>query len=279
MTAPAAASTRADGSRVYIVEGIEAPCPSANEILKTMHKEGLQIWKRMGIAVEIAKDESLQKLALDGQAYAAVKRAEKAMSTEAVDLGTAVHRVIEHWLKGEMDELDDFLGTFGHKDFDSGYVEAHLDRFIEAKEAHQIRITYVEQSVAHARLGYAGTADAIGEVEDPGHQCSDLHLFDWKSGKLYPEVGIQMSAYAHATHRVRHDEETDTNVLDGEMTGVCWEIGYAGSVHADSCRIIPVNLIDAWGAFVAARDLEQWEQAKGYVLGDALRPSASLLPW
>jgi hypothetical protein len=274
VTAPAAATTRGS-TRIYRVGDVEAV--SAGNVLNTMHKEGLQIWKRMGIAREIAADPQLQAIALDEEgkgAYRAVKMAEERMPNDAAELGTAVHAIIEwHWTGS------DHAREVWQAHPDPELVLAHLEQFKDCERRHNMRPVMVEQSLFNERMEYAGTTDGIIEVDDPEHQCGKWHVYDAKSGKLYPEVGIQMAAYAHATHKIRFDPVSDSNVLDGPLENVCWEIGYACSVHADSCKLYPVRLVDAWVAFVAARDLHHWETAKGSALLDAMKPVGDLLPW
>lgn len=275
MTAPAAATTSKDGTRVYEVDGYRLP--SANTVLSRLDKPGLNIWKLKKVAFGVASDPRLQELALDGAEYKAAMSALNDGPNPEAELGTAVHAAIEHWLKGDRQALARHLTWCDDRDA----VQAHLDRFIETATEFHLSPVWVEQSVCHLGLEYAGTSDGFVRMEIPGHdECDLVHVYDAKTGKaVYPDVAIQLAAYARAQHRVVWDEVTDQNIIEGPLEGICPDIGIVASVHADRCTMIPMKLGFAWATFVAAREVARWEEVKNSQMLSVLTPPSAMRPW
>jgi len=100
----------------------------------------------------------------------------------ARDLGTAVH------LACELDDLGDL---------DEAALDPALAPYLRAWRAFcadsYVRWYKIEIPEYHRTLGYAGTPDRYGAVQ------GDLAVVDLKSSAaLYPSVGPQLAAYAHA---------------------------------------------------------------------------------
>lgn len=99
--------------------------------------------------------------------------------------GTAVHRAIEYFLDGDLDDesIDPRI---------SGYVDA-ARRFL--REAG-VQVRRRECQVFHA-CGYAGTFDVDGLIGN------DPTVIDWKTGIILPGHAIQLAAYANCLDRPR----------------------------------------------------------------------------
>lgn len=282
MTAPAAASRNEVGQRVYIVEGLDMP--SSSTCLAYLDRPGINGWKFKAIAKGVAENETLQTLARNGKEWKAAMEAIDAQPKDASEIGTAVHSAVELWLTDNTEGLEHLFRELSAcedeiPDF-AAIVSDHLDRFIEAVRDFQIRPLYVEQSLCHIQAHYAGTADGAGWLVDPEHVCDLAHIWDVKTGKaVYPEVALQMSSYARATHLIRFDHETQTNIIVGPNDGICPSVGYAISLHVDRCEIFPVRLTDAFVAFVASRDVTRWKEIEGGAIGKPLKPVTDLMPW
>lgn len=272
MTAPAGAQTDSNGKRVYPVQG--RPMPSANTALSMLDRPGLNGWKFKGIAYGVASDPELQRMALNGQEWKAAMGALDAIPPTASELGTAVHFATEGYDYG--DDVDTVMAAVAaeHPQVDSEAVALHLLRWIEARAEFGIIPTHIERTVAHAGVGYAGTLDRAchfryPEVRDLIHAgCDRAHVLDVKTGsKVWPDVALQLSAYANATHW--WDAATDTvTPIDGEL---CTDVGIVAALHSDDCAVYPVALHEAWVTYCAAMVVWQWnEEHKPHVVGPAL---------
>jgi len=122
----------------------------------------------------------------------------------ASELGTAVHDSVEKYaLTGVKPDVDEEVQPF-------------LDRFDEWAQLWQPKYIAAEAAVYNKTYGYAGTLDAIAEID--GQKV----LLDYKSSrksvgsddkptKPYPEAALQLSAYRYAeliaTWRARRFEK------------------------------------------------------------------------
>lgn len=174
---------------------------SVTTILNALDKPALMYWaaeETAKAAVSVAKSLSL-RVEEDGE-EATIKwlrdarfRRPKGMRS-ATELGTAVHDALEQLaLTGQWPEVDDEVRPF---------VE-QADRWMQ-----KFQPTYlaVESTVFNETYGYAGTLDAIAEVDGV------RFLLDYKSSRKsfdgrgkptspYPEqVGLQLSAYRYAEY-------------------------------------------------------------------------------
>jgi hypothetical protein len=138
----------------------------------------------------------------------------------------------------------------------------------------------VEQTIFHDTLEYAGTMDAAVMIREKlpcmmvDNPCQKAHVLDVKTGKTWPEVGLQLAPYAHGTHA--WNGETDEV---SELPPLCWEYGLVASVHADECLIYPVHLVEAFGAFAACRAIFAWDEIKTTALGKPFRMPTGGAAW
>jgi AraC-like DNA-binding protein len=122
----------------------------------------------------------------------------------ATALGTAVHDAVEQYaLTGLRPEVDDEVRPF-------------LEQFDRWAQVWQPKYLAAEAAVYNRTYGYAGTLDAIAEID------GQTVLLDYKSSRKstgsdgkpsgpYPEVALQLAAYRHAeivaTWRARRFEK------------------------------------------------------------------------
>jgi len=122
-----------------------------------------------------------------------------------------------------------------------------------------------EATVWNRTEHYAGTLDWFAKI---GHK---IVLGDTKTGKdVYPEAGLQLSAYAHAEFVLLPDgSEEPLPAIDGAVVLHLTETGY---------RLIPVHLTDAlWDAFRYVREVMRFaEEIAPDVLGEPLGGPAGL---
>ncbi len=188
------------------LEPVDVPKPidgdqefvSVTTIIGTLDKGSLVYWsanEAAKAAVRIAG--SIQaRIAEDGPATVAdwiagarFRRPEGERT--AADLGTAVHAACEEYaLTGVRPVVDDEVRPF-------------LDRFDTWLQIWQPKYRAVETTVYSETFGYAGTLDAIFEID------GRLVMVDYKTSKKsfdkkgkptkpYPEVALQLAAYRYA---------------------------------------------------------------------------------
>jgi hypothetical protein len=109
-------------------------------------------------------------------------RVPPAVLEAASQFGKAVHRACE---------LDD-LGELDEDQLDVALVP-YLTAWRKFSVDYAVEWEQIEQQTFHATMRYAGTPDRFGKVR------GQLTVVDIKStAELYPTVGPQLSAYAHA---------------------------------------------------------------------------------
>lgn len=133
------------------------------------------------------------------------KASQKILKTRQA-IGTTVHSLVEHTLKGDLIDLGGY-----EKEIQDGLTE--FDNFrIEAK----LKPKLLEQPLWSNKYYYAGTPDYIGQytspinylvstiinhkrVKVPKFEKGALVIGDWKTGKdIYQEYWLQIAAYIFA---------------------------------------------------------------------------------
>lgn len=244
MTAPPLAEETPFGRRYRNFRTGEI-APSVTSILKMMAKPEVEGWK-IRMAADHANlnwDEmsdwhpSLRKEAMTG--------AHQAYTDERSALGTQVHEVCESLIKGIPVEIPKEI---------AGYI-GQFSKFVMAKRPRWIES---EVTVWSKVDGYAGTADAIAEID------GETWLIDFKTGKgVYPEYGMQLAALKYADWIIRPD---------CEMELLC-EIDWLGVLHLRprSHKLVRIEHGDlCFRAFKGALELFRWkDEVADHVLGEA----------
>jgi hypothetical protein len=192
MTTPTLASTAASGHRVYTWAGRQYP--SVTAILNGgVPKPFLPRWAaRVAAEYAISHLDHLRLLPA-GQAIREVKHAPWATRDAAADLGDHIHAAVEAHATGHPrpqlpPQAEPYLAGF--------------DRFLAD---HKPVFLAAEQTVYSRRYGYAGTFDALATLPD-----RSLTLLDVKTGnRVYPEVCLQLAAYAAADFIGQPDTSTE----------------------------------------------------------------------
>lgn len=228
--------------------------PSVTTILDEYSKPWLGPWMAKSAANYAADNlEVLNKLDRDAIADL-VARASKRESAPAMGRGTVIHEAIETHLRGDRVRpklVDEYPQIAAAIDF--------LDRCVE-------RVLMQETTFFSETYQYAGTGDMIPLLAKAAPVPKELHgkqvILDWKSGKrVYPEVALQLSAYANADFLANEDGEAE-DMPDLEA-GVVVHLTDSGQWTART-----VHLTDKlFRAFVALRTLTQY---RAYVEPDAL---------
>ncbi len=169
----------------YIINEVEYP--SVTQVLGLLDKSSaLMPWAvnssykairaKMNGKQEFTRDE-IEQILLDSQyAYQEV-------STEALDVGSEVHDAIEKYIKHGADKVGVVKDQVG----------AALIAFWDWEKDHSVHWISSEMPVVNELVGYAGTLDAIAEVD------GIVTCIDFKNAKaVYPEYFDQVIAYKFA---------------------------------------------------------------------------------
>lgn len=235
MSAPANSST-SKGYRVYTWQGTEYP--SVTSVLRVINKPMLVPWAAKMVAeraVSVAPQLARMVEEDPEDTLRFLKNAHYRRSNSAANLGTMIHEALEAWADGSeaplvTDEMKPYLR--GARMFFDDY---------------QPEFVHSEATFYSDTYNYAGTADFIARIH------GEVVLGDYKTGKgVYPEVALQLAAYAHADFIVADDKAISIPAI---------EAGAAVHIQKDSYRYIPVRIDQkVYDAFLAARDLFAWEQ-------------------
>lgn len=191
-----------------------------------------------------------------------IQGAAKRAVTQAADRGTECHLVMEDLLNGRPASSTD------------PSVVADATAAVRVIDTFQITPLHTEIGLYSEEM-YAGTADLVASSERLG----GVFLMDHKFGKsTYPSHAIQLSAYAHATHRI--DEVEQFGPRGGRLKPR-YEVAPAPQMRLDAAYIIHAHdgkaellavKIDGWvhEAVGIALDLYwSWETRCGWGFKDS----------
>jgi hypothetical protein len=254
MTAPALA--RGKTGRRYVwppnTDRPELVVPSVTTILGQLAKPALTNWAAKEVATyAVEQILAWQDLPADS-AIDLLKRAPYRNMTKKGDIGTAVHTAIDSWIGGEpVVENLDLLP----------YVGAAISFMDDQVE----KVIHSEVTIFNRTYKYAGTTDSIVTLKD-----GRTAIVDWKSGKaIYPEVALQLAAYANGEFIGTDDGET----LDPPSIDVGIVVHLPGDGNYTS-REVPLTP-RLWKTFQALRTVQLWkDDYEADALGKAHKGSA-----
>jgi hypothetical protein len=243
--------------RHYVVEGVPelegVKLPSVTTILNVISKPALIPWAKR-ISLEKAKAELYGYLGseamlmttadVDTLIEAASKRPDQ-VRDEAGDFGTRAHQLIQDWLERDRDV------PFAPPDSDLDIAPV-LDAFLDWYKGSGLLIQVAESRVYSLAHRYAGTMDAMA------YRGGKRVILDWKtSSGLYPEMALQVAAYAKA-----YEE------MSGLAVDEAWVIRFAKKPDAKPLfEVREVDIEAGYRGFLAAQTLWQtlrdplWEVA------------------
>jgi hypothetical protein len=168
--------------------------PSVTTILKILNKPALIQW---GVNLALSKIRALWMEAPAGEWDwdAAIKEAKSEHRTvldEAADLGSQMHKLIQDFLAGRYVPYGEPL------DIPSS-LEKAWSAWLSWLSTHNVKQICLEQEVYH-KSGFAGTLDFYGLID------GKRYVVDFKSsGAIWPEMAMQVAAYAHAWRQMTGD--------------------------------------------------------------------------
>jgi hypothetical protein len=236
MSGPALAVTdEVTGYRKYIHPQTGESVPSVTTIMKSLPKQEVLVPWASRMSAEHA-DANWARLSTlpHRERVEEIKNAHQVYKDKRGDVGDEVHALIDCWSKGTpfpevTTEVKQYARSF------TKFMMSARPEFIEN-----------EVTLWSRKHGYAGTADFIARID------GRIVLGDVKSGRrLYPEVGIQLSALAHADFIIRVDGSEEPLPLIERMAGLhirprSWKLQYVN--HGDLC----------FDCFLAAKTVMEW---------------------
>ncbi len=123
---------------------------------------------------------------------------------DAGERGTEAHSIADHyatkiWQQKDVSVTDQVFGSINpyRPGIESFFNIMHPD------------VLFSEVNVYSRKHGYAGTSDLIAEIG------GDVWLVDWKTSKaVYPDMALQLAAYANAEFILEEGKEIDIPKID-----------------------------------------------------------------
>lgn len=188
MTAPKIRTTYKGGARYYIHPDTGETVPGVTSIIGMLPKPFLQYWAAKEVATAAVTQYHLIGQMLEHGPEGAIdylKGTPGRTTKEAANRGTAAHSLFEAIELGE------------DVSYATGEIAEYGERFRAILQQLQPTGYATEVTVWSERYGYAGSADAIWEIG------GEYVIVDHKTSKsIYPEVALQLSAYAHADYAI-----------------------------------------------------------------------------
>jgi hypothetical protein len=256
------------GSRFYFNEEFpDIKYPGVTSVVGMLPKPFLAYWQAKMVA-ELAVDslDFVERMAERDRAGAVdyLKGAANRYTKSRSKVGSDAHDLFERMIRGE---------RIGRVHPDMTPYHRHFAEFLDVVQPELVRAEDVAWSDEHR---YAGSFDAVlrlrlGEdgTPDPAGE-SALLMVDWKTSKAtYPDVALQMSAYANAEFIISPDgSRTPMPSFDG-----------AGVLHIteDQWAFKPVRIAqengqpDVFAHFLHLRQTFDWvNDVSKRVLGDPI---------
>jgi hypothetical protein len=250
------ATLKRGGSRFYIdPEDGAIKVPGVTSVGNMLPKDFLTFWAAKESAEAAVENwDIVSELIKRDPAGATdyLKNAHRRKSKAASDLGSAAHDLFERLARGEM--IND---RHVHVD-----VKPHVRWFREFLAEVQPRFLYLEETVWSDAHHYAGSFDAIAEVD------GEVVVLDWKtSARVYDSVALQLSAYRYADRIILAESGESVDVPP--MAG-----GAVLHVRPEGWQLVPVKCDEEiYAHFLSLRHTFEWETAtKKRVVG---KPIAS----
>lgn len=273
-------------------------------------------WADMKARPQGRNAASLRRWTRNGRAYVEALQAAGGLTSVRLEKLTGEDLGLR-WLKGEPDRVRDAAADRGsdvHAAAEdlvletaqellglamAGYeLEILLERqwpdaiapwmaaFVNFNRDWRPRFLAAEATVFNRPQAYGGTLDAIAVVpglEDalPGLGLGDVPLVvDYKSGnRLYPEVALQLSAYARGEFVGLPDGVTEAPLPDvSQEYGLALHLRPATRQHPRGYRLRPVRIgQDVFAHFLFARENFRWvtESSKAVLLDELAYPGAA----
>ncbi|MFE0447358.1 hypothetical protein [Streptomyces fungicidicus] len=250
-------TTKKGGARFYVNPATRMMYPGVTSILNMQPKTFLGYWRsKMTAELAVKSFPFLQEMvetAGEEAAVAYLKGAADRYTKARASLGSEAHIIFERIIRGE---------DVGRQRQD---LEPYRLNFLEFMEVVRPELVSAEDIAWSDTHEYAGSYDIIMRVrlspDAEGHLVPDhvngkwyLLIGDWKTSKdTYPDVALQMAAYAHADKLIApNGAERPVPEFDGaavlHITDTAWAFK---PVQADA---------EVFSYFLALRKMFNWDR-------------------
>ena len=220
------------GGRHYEVEGYQFDFASVTSITGVVNKRGIPDWyKRKGIekAIDIiSKPGAQERLELQAkgkndrarkhkdntwqtQLYDEAKSGPKEAMDFAADFGIQAHEIIERMAMNDVNQR--WESGLDLRPFRNDVESIEYGSIVEGFQAwfrdNDLAIVASELMVYHPAYKYAGTIDLVCRREG----TAELVVIDVKTGGVFDEAAMQISAYSQALEYLTGDPVSEAWVL------------------------------------------------------------------
>jgi hypothetical protein len=256
-------------SRWYVNPETDVKVPGVTSVISMLPKPFLTFWAAK-MTAEAAVDNlpAVTSIAERDPSGAVdyLKGAHRRYTKLRAGVGSDAHDLFERLIRGE------YVGRV-HPDMEP--YRRHFLEFLDAVQPELVRAEDIAWSDTHA---YAGSFDAIlrvrlGEDGKPDQRGESVQLMcDWKTSKdTYPEVALQMSAYAYADRLI--DAEGNSEPMPS------FDGGAVLHITDEDWAFKPVRVDrDVHSYFLDLRRIFDWDRdVSKTVLGRAIAKGADRL--
>ncbi|MEV7358262.1 hypothetical protein [Kitasatospora sp. NPDC091276] len=255
------------GSRWYVDPVTAIKYPGVTSVVAMLPKPFLVWWAaRMTAETAVANLPAVASIAERDEAGAVdyLRNAHSRYTKLRARIGSEAHDLFERMIRGEI------IGRV-HPDLEP--YRAGFAEFLDAVRPELVRAEDIAWSDSHQ---YAGSFDAIirvrlGEDGKPDHVNGEWHtlIVDWKTSKsTYPDVALQMAAYAHADKIIAPDGTAEPMP----------EFAGAAVLHItpEGWAFKPVDISrDVFDVFLTLRKVFDWDrETSKSVIGRAIAEGA-----
>lgn len=261
------------GSRFYVDPEDGHKAPGVTSIIGMLPKPFLQYWAARTVA-EAAVEQAEAVLAIRGgkdprtgqylgdpdAAVDMLKGAPRRYTKSRADLGAAAHDMFERLIRGE---------TVRHVGMDLDPYKRHFCEFLDRVQPELVSAEDVVWSDQH---DYAGSSDAILRIQEEDGSWATV-IVDWKTSRdTYPDVALQLAAYAHA------DRIIDVDGVSSPMPKI--DAGAVLHVTPDRWALKPVDIRTSpvFEVFLTLRRVFTWDrETSKCVIGKPIAQGGSLV--
>ena len=153
----------------------------------------------------------------------------------AAALGSQVHRLVEERI------------LTGPLAYVPPEARPYIDSFVRWVSQRNPSFEAAEAVVVNRTIGYAGTLDALALID------GRMTVIDWKTGSVWPDAALQLTAYAHAEQMLLPD--------GGAVSMPSVEAAMVVALGPDGPREVYVNPgPENWAVFLAAKEVWAWRE-------------------
>lgn len=151
-----------------------------------------------------------------------IAKAHSRAASKAAGIGTTVHSYVEKFIRSTLhgEPTPDIP--------ENKKAQKSIEAFYKWLDTSDVVWLSTEERLFHPELKYAGTVDAVAEVD--GEFC----VIDFKtSAKIYPEHKIQCAAYAKVVELIYGRKVDCTYVLRFDKNNGKFQVGSSDSIEED----------------------------------------------